>query len=105
MNLAARLQSAAEPGDILITEATWNLVRDEVDCEHNLSFTPKGFARPVEVYKAHEFKSGAHRESRRRLSRVGDHVEVNVIDSSDIRAAIAELRRIQKEFEDQLAAE
>jgi len=105
VNLAARLQSAAQPGEILITEATYHLIQGEVDCEHSLSFSPKGFARPVEVYKVRDFKSEAHRERRRRLSRVGDHVEVNVIDSSDIRAAIAELRRIQKEFEDQLAAE
>jgi hypothetical protein len=42
---------------------------------------------------------------RRRLSRSGDHVEVNVIDSSDIRAAIEELRRIQEEFEQQFKDE
>jgi hypothetical protein len=37
------------------------------------------------------------------LSHIGKHVEVNVIDSSDIRAAISELRNIQIEFEQQLA--
>jgi len=37
------------------------------------------------------------------LSRSGERVEVNVIDSSEIKAAIEELRRIQDEFEQQFA--
>ena len=48
-----------------------------------------------------DFFSEQHRERRQRLSRVGDRVEVNIIDSSDIRAAIEELRRIQEDFEKQ----
>jgi hypothetical protein len=48
-----------------------------------------------------DFHSEEHRERRRRLSRVGERVEVNVTDSSDIRAAIEELRRIQEDFEKQ----
>jgi len=46
--------------------------------------------------------SDKHRQRRQRLSRVGERVEVNVIDSSDIRAAIEELRCIQEDFERQL---
>jgi hypothetical protein len=33
---------------------------------------------------------------------MGERVEVNVLDSSDIRAAIEELRRIQQAFEQEL---
>ena len=40
-----------------------------------------------------------HRKSRRRLLRMGERVEVHVLDSSDLRAAIEDLRRIQQEFE------
>ena len=39
---------------------------------------------------------------RRHLSHIGEHVEVNVIDSSNIRAAISELQMIQIDFEQQL---
>ncbi len=67
-----------------------------------VQFTPKGFVRPVQVYKVGDFLSEEHRERRRRLSRVGKRVEVNIIDSSDIRAAIEELRQIQEEFEKQM---
>jgi len=55
----------------------------------------------VQVYKVGDFLSEEHRERRRQLSRVGERVEVNVIDSSDIRAAIKELREIHREFEKQ----
>ena len=101
VNLAARLQLQGPPGRVLVAESTYNLIKDHVDCDHFGESTPKGFARPVQVFQVKDFISPEHRERRRRLSRIGNHVEVNVIDSSDIRAAIEELRRIQGEFEQQ----
>jgi class 3 adenylate cyclase len=101
VNLAARLQSAAEPDTILIDANTQSLIESQVTCEPIDKITPKGFVRPIQVYRVIDFVSGEHRERRRRLSRVGERVEVNVFDSSDIRAAIEELRRIQEDFEKQ----
>jgi class 3 adenylate cyclase len=102
VNLAARLQGIAEPDAILIDENTHSLIEDHVSCEFIDEFTPKGFVRPVRVYKVGDFLSEEHRQRRRHLSRVGERVEVNVIDSSDIRAAIEELRQIQEDFEKEL---
>ncbi len=99
VNLAARLQGLAPPDAVLVSETTYNLIKDQIECEYFDELTPKGFVRPVQIYRVKDFISDQHREGRRRLSRSGDRVEVNVIDSSDIRAAIEELRRIQKEFE------
>ncbi|HSF93479.1 MAG TPA: adenylate/guanylate cyclase domain-containing protein, partial [Thermohalobaculum sp.] len=103
VNVAARLQLYAPEDGILVSESTYNLISDHVNCDHFDKVTPKGIARPVNVYQVRDFISETHRERRRRLSRVGDRVEVNVIDSTDIRAAIEELRRIQLEFEQQYA--
>ena len=102
VNPAARLQAMAPKDTILIAESTYNLVREHVVCETFDEITPKGFARAVQVYRAGDFISEEHRARRQRLSLMGDRVEVNVFDSSDIHAAIAELRRIQNEFEEQL---
>ena len=102
VNLAARLESIAEPDAILIDENTHSLIEGHVTCEPMDPITPKGFARPVQVYQVGDFLSEDHRKKRRRLSRVGKRVEVNVIDSSDIRAAIEELRRIQEDFAKQV---
>ena len=60
---------------------------------------PKGFSRPLETFTVKDFNSSVHIEKRKKLYHKGKRVEINVIDSSDIRAAIEELKRIQKEFE------
>ena len=101
VNLAARLQAAAEPDTIVIDENTHNLIGGHVACQAREQITLKGFTRPVQIYRVTDFLSEGHRQQRRRLSHVGKRVEVNVIDSSDIRAAISELKRIQQEFERQ----
>lgn len=101
VNLAARLEGIAEPDTILIDENTHSLIEGHVRCELIEQITPKGFVRPVQVYKVGDFLSKEHRERRRQLSRIGERVEVNVVDSSDIRAAIEELRQIQEDFEKQ----
>ncbi len=101
VNLAARLQGTAEPDAILIDESTHSLIEGNVSCEFIDQITPKGFVRPVQVYQVSDFLSEEHREHRLQLSLVGERVEVNVIDSSDIRAAIEELRQIQEDFEKQ----
>ena len=98
VNLAARLQGTAEPDAILIDENTHSLIEGHVSCEFIDQITPKGFVRPIQVYQVGDFLSEEHRDRRRQLSQVGERVEVNVIDSSDIRAAIEELRQIQENF-------
>ncbi len=103
VNLAARLQTKANDDTILIDENTYNLVEDKVECCHKGEMIPKGFARALNYYEAIDFVSEDHRLRRRNLSHIGEHVEVNVIDSTNISAAIRELHTIQANFEQQLA--
>ena len=51
VNLAARLQSAAEPGGILLSYETNALVQELVLTEEYPPMTVKGFVRPINVYK------------------------------------------------------
>jgi class 3 adenylate cyclase/PAS domain-containing protein len=51
VNLAARLQSAAEPGSILLAHETNALVGDVVLTEEQPPITVKGFAKPIKTYK------------------------------------------------------
>ena len=51
VNLASRLESAAEPGKILISRETWSLVKDAVIAEEMPPLTLKGFGRPLQVYE------------------------------------------------------
>ena len=105
VNLAARLQAMADPDSILIDETTHSLVSEYVKCQPADQFTPKGFVRPVQTYKVEDFLSRAHIDQRQLLYQVGNRVEVNIIDSSDIGAAIEELRIIQQDFEQRFSGE
>ena len=51
VNLAARVQARCEPGGILISHATWSLVRDEIPCAARGELQVKGFHHPVKVYE------------------------------------------------------
>ncbi len=47
VNLASRLQSTANLGEIVILHETWLLVKDEFDCTVREPITVKGFDRPI----------------------------------------------------------
>ncbi|MGC1639064.1 MAG: adenylate/guanylate cyclase domain-containing protein, partial [Pseudolabrys sp.] len=51
VNLAARLESAAEPGKILIAHETWSLVKDAVIAKEMSPLRLKGFGQPLRVYE------------------------------------------------------
>jgi len=51
VNLAARLQYAAEPGGVLLSHETNALVQDIVLTEEYPPMTVKGFLRPIKTYK------------------------------------------------------
>lgn len=56
VNLASRLESLAEPGEILISYETFSLVKDKVMCRDKGEITVKGFARPVPIYQIVDFR-------------------------------------------------
>lgn len=51
VNLASRLESVAQPGEILIAESTYNLVRDVIMCRDRGQITVKGFTKTVPIYE------------------------------------------------------
>ena len=50
-NLAARLQSLAEPNTVLVSDATCRLLGRVFDCESHGEHALKGFAKPVTVWR------------------------------------------------------
>ena len=52
VNLASRLESAAQPGEILISHSTYALIKDVVLCEDRGEIKVKGFQHPVKAYSA-----------------------------------------------------
>ena len=50
VNLAARLESACDPGGILLSHSTWTYIRENVECESRGEIEMKGFHLPVKAY-------------------------------------------------------
>jgi predicted ATPase/class 3 adenylate cyclase len=59
INLAARLEKAAEPGTILVSRHSCQHIRGIFDMEQRNSIDAKGFPGPVETYKILQVKSRA----------------------------------------------
>lgn len=102
VNLAARLEAAAEADTILISESTNLLIGDTAECTYVQEITPKGFMRPVPIYRLDGLAGKEERAVP--LQHVGEHVEIKISDSRNIRQAIEELKRIHEEFEHKLSA-
>lgn len=57
VNLAARLEQTAAPGEVLISYETYALVRDCIHCEEFGEIEVRGLAHPVAIYRALELRS------------------------------------------------
>ena len=106
VNLAARLQTAAEPDTILLSESTYLLIEDVAECVHVGEITPRGFHRPVATYRLESLGDGTTpRTAGPAVTRVGKHVHVSIPDRHHIREAIEELKRIHEELQRTISAE
>jgi adenylate cyclase len=56
VNLASRLETAAPPGEILISHETYSLIKDVILCEEKGTINVKGFSQPVRVYTVVDFR-------------------------------------------------
>jgi class 3 adenylate cyclase/tetratricopeptide (TPR) repeat protein len=65
VNLAARLEQAAAPGEVLLGEPTWRLVRDAVTVEPVAPLTLKGKQQPVAAFRLLSVTPGVPGHARR----------------------------------------
>lgn len=56
VNLASRLESAADPGEILISHESWALIKDVILCRDKGEINVKGFSHPVRVHQVIDFR-------------------------------------------------
>jgi tetratricopeptide (TPR) repeat protein len=87
VNVAARLQAAAAPGEIVIGGATHELVRDAVEVGPAESMVVKGKSEPVVAYRLHNVAAAAEGHLRRLDARmVGRERELDVLHQAFERA-------------------
>lgn len=85
-NLAARLQGAASPDEILIAHDTYLLVRDRIMCREKGTVTLKGFGKPVQVWEVVDFRADVGANSswiEHEVDGFTMHVDINKIRNYD----------------------
>jgi adenylate cyclase len=94
VNLAARLESAADPDGILMSYETYALVRDFVQAEERKEITTKGINREVRTFAVTNIHSGHADEERllrRELQGFTLLLDFAQLTDADRRAAIREI--------------
>lgn len=56
VNLASRLESQAEPGEILVSHETYALIKDKIICRQRGSAAVKGFRDEVPMYQVADYR-------------------------------------------------
>lgn len=93
VNLASRLENAAEAGSILITGETHSLVRDEIACREHETVRMKGMAYPVKTYVVETGDDSAGRISERR-GKLAVDLDLESMTDDDRKQAAALLREV-----------
>lgn len=97
VNLASRLESAADPGEILISHETWGLVKDTIMCRDKGTVLVKGFSHPVQVYQVADLRKnlGANQSYfEKNLDGFAMYLDMEKIrnyDKDDVLQALAEV--------------
>jgi adenylate cyclase len=94
VNLAARLESACAPNEILISYETYAHIKNLIHCEKHDEIKVKGFAHPVTTYQVvdlHESMSTAMQPIGAKLPHFQLEVdmEVTLMSPDELRAALA----------------
>ena len=77
VNLAARLEKACPPSEILITYETYSHVKDTISCQLEGQIQAKGFHEPVSTYRVIDFHESLE-EDRRPIRASSEHMRLEV---------------------------
>jgi class 3 adenylate cyclase len=100
VNLAARLESLAEVGGILMAHETHSLVKDTIIAEEGDTMTVKGFAKPIRTYRVVGLFDDLV-EQGRVFQEERDGVRVTVdMTTGDKTAAIQAIKDVLSQLED-----
>ncbi len=97
VNLAARLEKAADPGGIVISRETYGLVRDDIVADELEPMVVKGFAEPLAAYAVRD--EATSQSAARKVfqwERLGMRVLIDLdrLPSAERAAAAVELREM-----------
>ena len=103
VNMAARLEQAAEPGGILISGETWALVRGEIETGQSVSVDAKGFSEPLTAYAVRmspDAENSVTAELQRELHDLRIRLDPEHMSPTDRMVAARELREMANRLSD-----
>ena len=85
VNLASRLESMADSNEILISENTFNLVKEDIDCIYFDEIIVKGKSHSIKTFQVSGIKSKQDYTKKIRVSKDGFNlmIDKNKIKDSD----------------------
>ncbi|WP_372826990.1 adenylate/guanylate cyclase domain-containing protein [Polaromonas sp.] len=103
VNLAARLEQAAEPGEILISSETHALVQGEIGADARDPVMAKGFSEPISVYAVHPDGGGSRGGQTLHCDHPGLRVDIDLerVSAADRKRTVASLREMLEALEAQ----
>ncbi|MEX6502115.1 adenylate/guanylate cyclase domain-containing protein [Pseudomonas zhanjiangensis] len=105
VNLASRLESAAESGEILISHETYSLVKDLIMCRDKGQISVKGFSRPVQIYQVVDFRRDLGASSsyvEHELPGFSMYLDTNGIQNFDKERVIQALQQAAEKLRDKV---
>ncbi len=102
VNLAARLEKACPPGQILISYETYSHVKDEIACRLAGQIQAKGFTEPVSTYQVLDLHGNLD-ENKRPIRSSSDHMRLEIEIGQMTEAERLDAARTLRETADQLA--
>ncbi len=94
VNLAARLEKACPPSEILLSYETYAHVKDQIECQIEGQIEAKGFHDPISTYRVidlHEKLSERSRPIRAKTQHLKLDVDVNLMSEDERKEAAATL--------------
>ena len=97
VNLASRLETEATPGEILISQDTYTLIKDRIDCRSRGKAVVKGFRDPIPTFQVIDYLSQADSDEINQMSHEGEgyslHIDQERIAEEDRDRIADELER------------
>lgn len=105
VNLASRLESAAEAGEILISHETWSLIKEVIMCRDKGEITVKGFSHPVKVYQVVDFRKDLGKNQsyyEENAEGFSMHMDLDKIRNYDKARVVQALEKITQRLKDKV---
>lgn len=103
VNLASRLESNADAGEILISHETYSLIKDVILCKDRGQISVKGFSRPVQTYQVVDFRRDLGAGSsyvEHELQGFSMYLDLNGIQNYDKERVLQALRQAEAKLRD-----